>query len=217
MYRDNKKTNNIIVHTDQGNAKLSQLDYSKQGTRKAVSNIIAHYAGQKGLSGIYGVSTKIENEDTGAQTSRKRGSVFYNSKQLAKGSYDNLYDLRNTLDHEAGKDGHKSEPKGITYTYLAHAKVYLGQSKTSDHVNSTEGNQNSVAFGFAERLWNAYKNKEISWDGMNPYLDDFNKNKGGVTISTIGGYEGDPMEVGIQNDNQQFAPKAVEKLKNPNE
>jgi len=216
MYRDNKKTNNIIVHTDQGNAKLSQLDYNKKGTLKAVSNIISHYAGQKGLSGYYGVSTKIKSEDTGAQTSRSNGTVFYNSKQLAKGGYDNLYDLKNTLDHEAGKDGHKNE--NVTpYTFLAHAKVYLGQSKTSDYGNSTERNQNSVAFGFTQRLWNAYKEDEISWDGMNPYIDDFNKNnKGGVYISTIGGYENDPMQVVIQNGGQS-KPLSVEKMTNPNE
>ncbi|SEW49642.1 RHS repeat-associated core domain-containing protein [Chryseobacterium wanjuense] len=218
MYRDDKKTNNIIVHTDQGNAKLSQLDYSKKGTRMAVSNIIAHYATQKGLTGYYGVSTKIKNEDTGAVTSGRSNNVFYNSKQLAKGSYNNLYDLRNTLDHEAGKDGHKNENKNGEYTFLAHAKVYLGQSKTSDYENSTEANQYSVAFGFAQRLWNAYKKDEISWEGMDPYLEDFNRNNtGGVQISTIGGYEGDPMEVVIKNDTKQSIAKPVKKMTNPHD
>ncbi|MEC3875555.1 RHS repeat-associated core domain-containing protein [Chryseobacterium salviniae] len=218
MYRDNKKTNNIIVHTDQGNAKLSQLNYNKKGTLRAVSNIIAHYAGQKGFSGYYGVSNKIKGEDTGAITSRATGTVYFNIKQLQKGSYNDLYNLRNTLDHEAGANGHKSENLNGKYTFLDHAKVYLGQAKTSDYGNSTEGNQNSVAFGFAQRLWNAYKKDEISWQGMDPYINDFNKNnKEGVNISTIGGYEGEPMQIVIQNGTQQSKPQSVELMKNPNE
>ncbi|MDF2932638.1 MAG: sugar-binding protein [Chryseobacterium sp.] len=217
MHRDKKSSHNIIVHTDQGNARLSQLDYSKKGTVKAVSNIIAHYASQKGLSGYYGVSGRIKSPDTGAITSRQTGSVYYNIKQLEKGSYNDLYDLRNTLDHEAGKSGHKFE-NVKPYTFLAHAKVYLGQAKTSDYGNSTERNQNSVAFGFAQRLWNAYKEDEISWQGMDPYIADFNNNnKGGVYISTIGGYEGEPMQVAIQNGEQSYETKTVEKMTNPHD
>ena len=129
-----------------------------------------------------------------------------------------MYDLRNTLDHEAGSGGHKNENSNGKYTYLGHAKVYLSQAKTSDYGNSTEGNQNSVAFGFAQRLWNAYKKDEITWQGMDPYISDFNNNnKGGVYISTIGGYDGKPMEVVLQNGTKQFNPQPVEIMKNPND
>ncbi|GAE65908.1 RHS repeat-associated core domain-containing protein [Chryseobacterium indologenes] len=227
--KDSKKTNNVIIHTnssatklaqlngDKG-VKLSQLDYSSKGTTRAVSNVLAYYAGQKGFSGYYGVSGKIKGADTGAIISRATGTVYYNIKHLQKGSYDNLYNLRNTLDHEAGAGGHKNENPNGKYTYLDHAKVYLGQAKTSDYGNSTENNQNSVAFGFAQRLWNAYKRDEVTWQGMDPYISDFNNNnKGGVSISTIGGYEGEPMEVVIQNGTKQFKQQPVELMKNPND
>ena len=51
---DNKKTNNVVVHTNSsatklsqlkgntGASSLSQLDYSSKGTTRGVSNILAH-------------------------------------------------------------------------------------------------------------------------------------------------------------------------------
>ncbi|MCJ8155252.1 hypothetical protein MKJ01_15910 [Chryseobacterium sp. SSA4.19] len=214
MYRDNKKTNNIIVHTDDGNAKLSQLNYTSSGTRKAVSNIIAYYARKKGLSGVYGVKI-MGSESTGAHTTRNK-SVFFNAKQFEASFYNDFHTLGNTLDHEAGPTGHKSE--NITpYNYLAHTKVYLGQSKTSDYGLSSEHNQYSVAEGFMQRLWNAYLNKEVSWQGMDPYIDDFNKNNtGGVTVTPIGGYDG-PMDISIKNDNRETNLRRLKKMSNPND
>lgn len=47
MYRDNKKTNNVIVHIGKGQYTLNQLNYNTSGTRKSVSKIIAHYAKKK--------------------------------------------------------------------------------------------------------------------------------------------------------------------------
>src|SRR5690606_41949904 len=64
---DNKRTNNVVVNTNStatklsqlngntGAPNLSQLDYSSKGTAKAVSNVLAHYAGEKGISGYTGV------------------------------------------------------------------------------------------------------------------------------------------------------------------
>lgn len=217
MYRDKKDTNYIIVHADGGNAKLSQLDYNKKGTRKAVSKIIAHYAGQKGLKGYYGVST-LKSAQTVAVT-KANNNVFFNTTQLKQGSSDNLYNLRNVIDHEAGKKGHKSENiPADDYKFLDHAKVYLEQSKTSDYGKSTDRNQYAVAFGFAQRLWNAYKKDEISWEGMDPYLEDFNKNNtGGVQIFTIGGYEGDPMEVIVKDGTTESKSQPVEKMTSPHD
>lgn len=118
--------------------------------------------------------------------------------------------------HEAGQKGRKNENIN-PYTYLAHAQVYLNQSKTSDYGNSTDCIQNSVAFGFMQRLWNAYNKDEIIWGGMNPYIHDFNNNNtGGVTISTIGGYDG-PMDVVIKNGNSQSIPEPVKIMTNPSE
>ena len=223
---DDKKTNNVIVHTsssatklsqlngDKG-VKLSQLDYNSRGTAKAVSNVIAHYAGAKGLAGIYGVKS-INDPSTLAHTTPQK-SVYFNSKALSAGNLNDAYDIRSVLDHEAGKAGHKNE-NIVPYTYLAHAKVYLGQSKTSDYEKSTLVNQNSVAAGFVQRLWNAYKQDEISWEGMNPYLNDFNKNNtGGVQVFPIGGYEGEPMQLIIQNGSFKSEPKTLEKMTSPHD
>lgn len=214
MYRDNKKTNNVIVHIGKGQYTLNQLNYNTSGTRKSVSNIIAHYAKAKGLSGVYGVKS-MDKETTGAHTTPQK-SVYFNSKQLAAGGYNDFYDIRNTLDHEAGSKGHKYENVN-PYTFLAHAQVYLEQAKASDYGKSTEGNQNSVAFGFMQRLWNAYVKDEISWQGMDPYINDFNKNNtGGVTVTPIGGYDG-PMDISIKNGNRKTELKTVEKMKSPHE
>lgn len=182
---------------------------------KAVSNVIAHYAGQKGLAGTYGVKS-IKDPSTLAHTTPQK-SVYFNSKALSAGNLNDAYDIRSVLDHEAGKAGHKNE-NIVPYTYLAHAKVYLGQSKTSDYGKSTLGNQNSVASGFVQRLWNAYKQDEISWEGMNPYLNDFNKNNtGGVKVFPIGGYEGEPMQLIIQNGSFKSEPKILEKMTSPHD
>lgn len=133
---------------------------------------------------------------------------------LASGGLNNSYDIRSILDHEAG--GHKNENIKGEYTFLDHAKVYLEQTKNSDYGNSTNGNQNSVAFGFMQRLWNAYYNKEISWQGMDPYINDFNSNSAGVKVIPIGGYD-KPMNVVIQNDGVQSMPTTVNIMTNPHE
>lgn len=223
---DNKRTNNVVVHTNSSATNLShlngdkgvllsQLDYSSRGTAKAVSNVVAHYAGQKGLAGTYGVKS-IKDPSTLAHTTPQK-SVYFNSKALSAGNLNDAYDIRSVLDHEAGKTGHKNEHI-VPYTYLAHAKVYLGQSKTSDYGKSTLDNQNSVAAGFVQRLWNAYKQDEISWEGMNPYLNDFNKNNtGGVQVFPIGGYEGEPMQLIIQNGSFKSEPKTLKKMTNPHD
>lgn len=53
---------------------------------------------------------------------------------------------------------------------------------------------------------------------MDPYISDFNNNnKGGVYISTIGGYDGEPMEIVIQNGTKQSKPKPVKIMENPND
>ncbi|MBO4234231.1 hypothetical protein FO675_07995 [Riemerella anatipestifer] len=214
MYRDNKKTNNVIIHTDKGNVRLSQLDYTKKGTRMAVSNIIAHYAGKKGLSGVYGVKT-MKSHSTGAHTTPWK-SVFFNSKALSAGKYDNFYNIRSTLDHEAGEKGHKSENIS-PYTYIAHTQVYLDQAKSPDYGKSTEDYQSSIAFGFMERLWNSYEQKEISWGKLGQYIDDFNANNtGGVKVIPIGGYDG-PMDIYVDNDGVKYTPTTAEKIKTPHE
>lgn len=212
LYDDGKKSTNVIVHIGKGQYTLNQLDYNHSGTRKAVSNIIGYYAAKKGLYGVFGVK-RMNDKTMGAVTTPWK-SVFFNSNQLEIGNYNNFYNIRSTLDHEAGAKGHKNETV-IPYTFLAHAQVYLEQGKSSDYGKSTENNQNAVAFGFMERLWNAYKEKEISWEGMDPYIDDFNKNnKGGVNVTSIGGYD-DPMDVSINNDNRQTPLIRAKRLNSP--
>ena len=213
IYRDNKTTNNVIVHGVTWSAKLSELDYSKWGTRKAVSNIIAHYAKQKGYYGRYGVDNYKEGAT--AYYSSKGNSVYFAGKVLSakKGNLDNYYDIRSTLDHEAGPKGHKYENiPALDYKFSDHADIYYSQATSSDYSRASSGMQYTVAFGYAEHLWNAYDNAEISPETVNSRIDSFNKNNsGGVTITPEWLSGSNKLNVQINN----YEPKKAERLSKP--
>ena len=212
IYRDNKKTNNVIVHGVTWSAKLSELDYSKWGTRKAVSNIIAHYAKQKGYYGRYGVDNYKEGAT--AYYISKDNSVYFAGKVLSakKGNLDNYYDIRSTLDHEAGPKGHKYEKVIGDYTFSAHADIYYNQATSSDYSKASSGMQYTVAFGYAEHLWNAYDNAEISSETVNSKINLFNKNNSaGVTITPDWLMGSNKLNVQINN----YEPKKAERLAKP--
>jgi len=207
-----KKTNNVIVHGVTWSAKLSELDYSKWGTRKAVSNIIAHYAKQKGYYGRYGVDNYKEGAT--AYYISKDNSVYFAGKVLSakKGNLDNYYDIRSTLDHEAGPKGHKYEKVIGDYTFSAHADIYYNQATSSDYSKASSGMQYTVAFGYAEHLWNAYDNAEISSETVNSKINLFNKNNSaGVTITPDWLMGSNKLNVQINN----YEPKKAERLAKP--
>jgi len=211
--------NNVKVQIGKSLYNLSQLDYNGQGTRKAVSNIIAHYAEKNGYTGSFGVSDLGEN-DTVAHTT-PWGTVFFNSYNLKKGLSDNYYDLQSALDHEVNlKFGHKGESADLrrNYTFLAHAEVYLGQAGTDNYKNSTRHNKYSVASDFVERLWNAYDKREINDDKLDSYIQTFNKsNTGNVTIINTQLWGSGQMSYQIKIDKTSSETITTQEMKDPHE
>jgi RHS repeat-associated protein len=225
---DNKKTNNVVVHSkssatklsqlkgDTGAAKLSQLNYNSKGTVGAVSNILAHYAGEKGIPGYTGIYSGSRGS---AVTSPYSGNTFFNTKDLSNGNYDNAYNIRSTLNHEGGKLGHKNENiPNDKYTYKAHATVYLNEAKHPDFGKTTEAYRYGQAASFSLRVLNAAQ-KESSY-GNNPMnmIDEYNsKNTGSVTISAYSGGNGLPTSTltTVQVGNNTYPAKEYEDIKNP--
>jgi RHS repeat-associated protein len=178
---DGVDNGNILVQIGTKSYPLSSLDYNKQGTAHAVSNIIGHYASEMGYSGTYG----IKGMNAGGHTTGK-GSVFLSASEFKNGSYDNLYNIKSTLGHEAGPKGHKSESSNLreNYTFMAHAGVYFEQGRTSDFTKSDLNEQYTVGLAFTERVWTALVNNEINSHEFETYIKAFNdKNTGGVFIN----------------------------------
>ncbi|WP_346770782.1 RHS repeat-associated core domain-containing protein [Chryseobacterium sp.] len=224
---DNKKTNNVIVHTnssatklsdlkgDTGAAKLSQLDYSSRGTTRAVSKVLAHYAGEKGISGYTGVYRGARGA---ANTSNETGNIFFNIKYLTKGTYDNAYNIRSTLNHEGGALGHKNESFTGQYTFELHSKVYLNEARNPDFGKATEGYRFGQAASFARHVLNAAQ-KESSYgtNHMNMINEYNSENTGSVTIIPYSGGNQMPTNttITIQVGNNTYPSKPYEDIKNP--
>ena len=187
LLNDTGKGNLIKVRIGGSDYNLSQLNYDSNGTRKAVSNIIANEAKTMGYSGWFGVVKfkKDGNETTLAHTtSDSKRSVHFNIEHLKKGFFDNFYNMRNTIFHEADIDnGHKSEKPNENYTYYQHAKVYLEQTKDINFYKSTEENQTSAVYGFALRAIAGHFNGEGSAQQL---INKFNEaHEGGYQVLFI--------------------------------
>ncbi len=224
---DNKSTNNVVVHTNSsatklsqlkgntGAASLSQLDYSSRGTLKAVSNILSHYAGEKGIKGYTGVGTF----DRGSALTSPTGNTFFNTKDLSKGTYDNAYNVRSTLNHEGGKLGHKNENiPSNRYTFVDHATVYLNEAKHPDFGKTTQGYRYRQAASFGQRVLNAAE-KEASYgtDRMN-MINQYNEgNTGGVSITPYSGGNNLPTSttITVSVGNSTYPSKPYEDIKHP--
>jgi len=208
LLEDTGKGSLIKVRVGKNDRKLSELNYNTRGTRFAVGRIIAKEASLRGYKGYYGVRS-MESEDTGAYTNKAK-TVFVNTKQLSKGTYDDYHNLGSTIDHE---EGHKKENIAQKdYTFVNHANVYLGQSQTSDFSNTSDDNKYSVATGFVVRTYNAYLNEEISFDGLKSNIANFNKlnSKNGVQIKS----EFDGNGVNVQVGKNTYGVE-LKHLKNP--
>jgi len=224
---DNKSTNNIVVHTNSsatklsqlkgntGAASLSQLDYSSKGTTRAVSNVLAHYSGEKGISGYTG----IYSGPKGSAFTNSSGNIFFNTKALSKGTYDNAYNIRSTLNHEGGALGHKNENiPANKYTFVDHATVYLNEAKNPDFGKTTQGYRNGQAASFGQRVLNAAE-KEASYgtDRMN-MINEYNKgNTGNVTITTYNGGNNLPTSttITVSVGSSTYPSKPYENIKYP--
>nr|WP_256413410.1 RHS repeat-associated core domain-containing protein [Flavobacterium sp. 7E] len=180
---DNHNGSNLIrVRIGGINYRLSQLDYKSIGTQRAVRNIVGTEAKFSGYGGRFGVK---KLKEAGAQTENGK-DVFINTKSLEKGDYDDYNTLRNVISHETDLVfGHRGETNHERqfYTYLAHANVYLGQSKTNDFKNTTIENQYTTAVGFAERIF-ASTQKESGLN-INEEIKNYNENNGVVKIEKI--------------------------------
>jgi len=226
---DNKKTNNVIVHSNSsatklsqlkgntGAVKLSQLNYNSKGTTGAVSNILAHYASEKGISGYTGIYTGSR----GSAVTAPNGNVFFNAKALSNGTYDNAYNIRSTLNHEGGKLGHKNEniPRN-QYTFVDHANVYLNEARHPDFGKATGGYRSGQAQSFGQRVLNAAA-KEASYgtNHMN-MINEYNSgNTGSVTITAYNGGNNLPQNtsITIQIGNDTYPTRSYEDIKSPND
>ncbi|MCJ8155266.1 hypothetical protein MKJ01_15990 [Chryseobacterium sp. SSA4.19] len=215
MYRDNKKTNNIIVHTDQGEAKLSQLNYSKRGTLKAVSNILAHYSSQKNIGGYTGVATGY---GFSAFTHPDSKNIFFNISELKSGIFNNLYNIKSTLNHEGGRFGHKNEKFTGAYTFEMHSKVYLNEAINPDFSKTTEAYRAGQAVSFAQHVLNAAQKESSYGNNHMDMIDTYNqKNSGDVYINTFSGGNGLPTSTTITPEvgNKLYKTTSYENIKHP--
>ncbi len=224
---DDKKTNNVIVHTnstatklsqlqgDTGAVTLSQLDYGSRGTTRAVSNVLAHYGSEKGISGYIG----IYSGSRGAAHTNRNGNIFFNTKFLSNGTYDNAYNIRSTLNHKGGPLGHKNENiSPDDYTFVDHSKVYLNEAKNPDFGKTTEKYRAGQAGSFGRHVLNAVQ-KESSYgtDHMNMINEYNNENTGSVTITPYNGGNGLPTSttITVQVRNNTYPTKPYEDIKYP--
>ena len=221
---DNKSTNNVVVHTNSsatklsqlndntGAANLSQLDYSSKGTAKAVSNVLAHYAGEKGISGYTGVYSGSK----GSALTNPNGNIFFNAKALSEGTYDNAYNIRSTLNHEGGHKNENINPDD--YTFGDHAKVYLNEAKHPDFSKTTESYRAGQAASFGQRVLNAAE-KETNYNN-NPMnmINEYNTgNTGSVTIKPYSGGNNLPKSttITVTVGNNTYPSKPYEDIKHP--
>lgn len=198
LVRDTGVGTKIMVQTKHGLRYLSGLDYSKKGTRYAVSRIIAKEASLRCYTGYYGVRS-MDEEDTGAYTNRAN-TIWTNTKQLSKGTYDDYKDLGSMLDHEGNPDfGHKGEKNRDNYNFVRHANVYLGQSQTDDFNSTSDDNKYSVATGFVNRMYNAYLKDEITFEGLKSEVGKFNKLNAKNGVQILSKFDGNGVDIQLKD------------------
>jgi hypothetical protein len=167
-----------------GNKLFSEYCSMYFSSNSTASKVVSFYAKQLGYSGAFGAKY-IDNANTVASTNPKSGDVNVNMTQVKAGSLDNFNDLKSTLSHEGDpKWGHKSELKRLNdkekpYTYSEHSQVYYNEVQTSVFENSSDQNQQSVTYEYANYLYNAFNHGEITQDEVANATNQFNKNTSG--------------------------------------
>jgi|GEM_PF-1618436 len=224
---DNKSTNNVVVHSnssatrlsqlqgDTGAVGLSQLNYGSGGTVKAVSNILAHYAAEKGLKGYIGVGTF----EKGSAYTGGNGNVFFNSKALNAGTYDNAYNIRSTLNHEGGSFGHKNENiPSNRYTFIDHSKVYLNEALHSDFNRTTGNYKAGQARAFVNHVLNADVKESRYGTNYTDMLNLYNQNRAGVRVNVnTGGGLTTGANIGITVNGTNYKTTKYEDISNPHD
>lgn len=211
--RDTGVGNAINIEIGDKSYNLSSLDYTKKGTRLAVSNIIGHYASKNGASGYFGVDASSSLDKNIGGYTKKNGTVMLNAKSFQAGYYNNFHDLSNTIAHEVSPVfGHKSENiPSEKYTFLDHAKVYLGQTQTNDFNNTTDKNKYSVSSGFTNRVYNAMLNGETDLNGVKSQISNFNTLNANNGVNIQSKFDGNGVNVQIDKD---IYPIPLETLNN---
>jgi RHS repeat-associated protein len=212
--RDTGVGNAVKVEIGNKSYNLSDLDYSKKGTRLAVSNIIGHYASKMGASGYFGVDASSSQDKNVGGYTRNNGTVMMNAKSFQSGFYNNFHDLSNTIAHEGSPVfGHKSENiSSDKYTFLDHSKVYLGQTQTGDFNNTSDNNKYSVSSGFTNRVYNAMLNGEIDLDGVKSQISNFNTLNANNGVNIQSKFDGNGVNVQVNKSTFQIQ---LETLSNP--
>lgn len=169
---------------------------------------------------IKSISIFEKEENTGGYFDPNTGNVYLSNNKMKDGTFNNYYDLINTLEHEASLSiGHKGEKiANRKYQYTDHAQIYFNQAGTDAYSNSTDDNKYSVAAGYATRIANAYSNNEVKTiEDAHNLINKFNvNNSGNVNIdyeqvgSGMGRYK---ITIGGQSYQWQAA-KRLEKPQN---
>ena len=163
--RSTKTGTQIVIITGKTTQSFSKFSATRTNNL-ASAKIVAHYAGQVGISGTVGVSPNTKSDSTLGYTSGDM--IVLTSKGGVNPQFNDFNNVKSTLIHE--KD-HKTKGHGFRkITFEEHANVYLAQmdkgfDKTT--IDKKEGHANS----FAEYVLSAhYKEPDAnSTDLINSY------------------------------------------------
>ncbi|MFB9108145.1 hypothetical protein ACFFVK_06105 [Flavobacterium gyeonganense] len=141
--RSTKTGSKIVIITGKTTQSFSKFSATRTNSQ-ASAKIVAHYAGQVGITGTVGVSPNTESVEKLGFTSRDE--IYLTSKGGVNPQFNDFNNLKSTLIHE--KD-HKKKGHGFrTITFEEHAKVYLAQMDNGFYkttIDKKEGHANSFA------------------------------------------------------------------------
>jgi RHS repeat-associated protein len=120
--RSTKTGTKIVIITGKTTQSFSEFSATRTNNQ-ASAKIVAHYAGQVGISGTVGVSPSVESVEKLAYT--LGNNIYVTSKGGVNPQFNDFNNLKSTLIHE--KD-HKTKKHGFRIiTFKEHADVYLAQ------------------------------------------------------------------------------------------
>jgi hypothetical protein len=141
--RSTKTGSKIVIITGKTTQSFSKFSATRTNNQSS-AKIVAHYAGQVGITGTVGVSPNTESIETLGFTSGDE--IYVTSKGGVNPQFNDFNNLKSTLIHE--KD-HKKKGHGFRkITFEEHGNVYLAQmdkgfDKTT--IDKKEGHANSFA------------------------------------------------------------------------
>jgi YD repeat-containing protein len=177
----NNKTNYILieqrgikpVRIDHFNGKLKWYSSVDNDNRQVLARIVTYYARQVGITGLVGVQAKegptqteiaeFDPKDKGIWVSLTNGYV---DEKVAM----NSFLLKNVLEHE--KFHKEDDAKGVSTSFVTHARVYIRQMMTENFNSLPETMQNAAAVNMLSYLQAARMENE---DGWQKALEEFNR------------------------------------------